>query len=272
VKGNPFKVPASRFQVLAWGTGLVWLFFTTVRAMGGDAAAEFDLANKAYEEGRYLEAAASYEPLIQQGAVSPTLWFNLGNARFKAGEIGRAIAAYRQAELLSPRDPDVLFNLQFARKKALGSDVPPGPWLDRTLRSLSLNEWTLLACASLWGWFGLLAAGQAFPQWRRRVSTWVVLFATITVIFGAALAGAVRQRYVEKEAVVVAREAAVRHGPLEESKTAFTAHDGTEVQVLDQLSGWWQVKDPSGRIGWIRQSDAMLLSAVDRINGAAVPR
>jgi uncharacterized protein YgiM (DUF1202 family) len=154
----------------------------------------------------------------------------------------------------------VRFNLQFVRKQALGTDAPAGPWLDRTLRALTLNEWTALVSTSFWICFGLLAMGQWKTDWKCRMNLWVGASAVATVFFGFALAGAVRLRYFEREAVIVAREVAVRNGPLDESKPAFTARDGTEVKVLDQLNGWWQVKDLSGRVGWVRQVDAIMLS------------
>ena len=81
----------------------------------------------------------------------------------------------------------------------------------------------------------------------------------MTVVLGALLTEAVHMRFFEKRAVIVVGEAAVRHGPLAESKTAFTARDGTEVQVMDQLNGWWQIKEAGGRTGWVRASDALML-------------
>jgi Flp pilus assembly protein TadD len=72
------------------------------------------------------EAAAAYEQILTNGAVSPALYFNLGNAHFKAGQLGRAIAAYRQAERLTPRDPDVRANLQFARNRVQGPTLGHG--------------------------------------------------------------------------------------------------------------------------------------------------
>jgi tetratricopeptide (TPR) repeat protein len=252
------KASASKFHVSgkAFGCVLAMLAAFQLLAASGTVA-EFDQANKLYEEGKFAEAAAAYEKQIEGGAISPTLWFNLGNARYKAGEIGRAVAAYRQAEALSPRDPDVRFNLQFVRKHALGTDAPAAPWLDRALASLSLNEWTLLTAAGVWSLFGLLAIGQWRAEWRRRTGAWATGAGLITILLGLSLVGAVRLRWFEKSAVVITHEAAVRQGPLEESKTAFVARDGAEFKVLDQLHGWWQVRDLSGRVGWVREKEVM---------------
>src|SRR6266700_7137667 len=121
----------------------------------------FEAANKLYKQGKHSEAAANYQKLIQAGRVSAALYFNLGNSFFKSGQIGRAIAAYRQAERITPRDPDLRANLRFARNQIQGPTLAVNSW-QRWLRKLTLNEWTLLAAASLWLWFLLLA----FLQWR----------------------------------------------------------------------------------------------------------
>ncbi|HEU0039111.1 MAG TPA: tetratricopeptide repeat protein, partial [Verrucomicrobiae bacterium] len=80
---------------------------TNAQNIAVDISSAFDAANRLYEQSKFAEAASAYEKLVQNGAVSPALCFNLGNAFFKASQVGRAIAAYRQAERLTPRDPDV---------------------------------------------------------------------------------------------------------------------------------------------------------------------
>src|SRR5689334_12086188 len=58
----------------------------------------FDAANKLYEQGKYADAAAAYQKLIQSGSTSAAVYYNLGNSFFKHGELGRAIAAFRHAQ------------------------------------------------------------------------------------------------------------------------------------------------------------------------------
>src|SRR5262245_21337339 len=76
------------------------------------ASTGFDSANRLYEQGKFSDAAAAYEQLIQSGTVSSAIYFNLGNAYFKSGQLGHAIAAYRDAQLIAPQDPDVRANLE----------------------------------------------------------------------------------------------------------------------------------------------------------------
>jgi hypothetical protein len=64
------------------------------------SVADFDSANKLYDQVKYGEAVQVYEKLIESGVRAETVYFNLGNARFKSGQIGLAIAAWREAERL----------------------------------------------------------------------------------------------------------------------------------------------------------------------------
>src|SRR3989442_2159968 len=93
---------------------------TSALAHADDVSSGFDQANKLYEQGKFAEAAASYERILQGGQASAALYFNLGNALFKSGQTGLAILNYRRAEQLAPRDPDIRANLQFARNSTMG--------------------------------------------------------------------------------------------------------------------------------------------------------
>ena len=84
-------------------------------------AADFSAANQLYAKGKFADAAAAYEKILQTGAQSPALLFNAGNAEFKAGHLGKAIAAYRRAEQLSPRDAELRANLAFVRNQVQGA-------------------------------------------------------------------------------------------------------------------------------------------------------
>lgn len=46
------------------------------------AQSDFDVANAAYADGRYEEAATLYQSLLDE-QEDATLYYNLGNARFK---------------------------------------------------------------------------------------------------------------------------------------------------------------------------------------------
>ena len=90
-----------------WVLSLLFALISTGNLFAADAATDFSTANKLYAEGKFADAANTYEKILQTGAQSPALLFNDANAEFKAGNLGRAIAAYRRAALLAPRDTEI---------------------------------------------------------------------------------------------------------------------------------------------------------------------
>lgn len=226
-------------------------------APAANISSGFDAANRLYEQGKFTEAVAAYEKLLESGAVSPAIYFNLGNAFYKAGKIGNAIAAYRKAELSAPRDPDVRANLRFVRDQIEGPTSPPGRW-ERWLGRLTLNEWAVLVSVSFWLWLCFLAAIQFRPAWRPSLRTLTLLSGSATGILGACLAAALLVDSA-KTAVVVTQEAVVRNGPLAQSPTAFVVHDGAELKILDRKNGWYKVS-AANRIGWLKQHQVVVLS------------
>jgi tetratricopeptide (TPR) repeat protein len=223
-----------------------------------DPAAAFDAANKLYEQGKFAEATSGYENIAQAGAVSAGVYFNLGNARFKSGEVGRAIASYRQAEALAPRDPDVRANLQFVRGQIQGPTQPPDR-VRRWLGALTLNEWTLFASVAVWLWLLLLAWRQWQPALKRALRGLVLATGAATLIVGLCLGMRLFLDSVPT-VVVISHDAAVRTGPLEDSRTAFTVHDGAELSVLDQKDDWLQVSAGGQWLGWLQRDQVLSLS------------
>lgn len=228
-------------------------------AAAQDLRAAFEQANKLYEEMKFTEAVAAYEQLVQAGHVSAALCFNLGNAYFKSGQLGRAIAAYRQAETLSPRDPDLQANLQFVRKNVVGATPRKPPFWRRALTTLTANEWTWVTCGFGWSWFILLAARQWRPGLIKTLSGYT---AGAGVLFGICLVCTLSVLRLERSttwAVVIAREAVVRYGPLSASPTFYLLHDGAEARVLDQDRDWLQIIDDAKRKGWVESAQVLVL-------------
>ncbi len=241
------------------------LLATTLVGMSGtsllaatDIAGSFDAANKLYEEGKFTDAVAAYEKAVRSGSVSPALYYNLGNAFFKSGQTGRAIVAYRQAERLSPRDPELRANLQFVRDQVQGPTLRVTRW-ESWLATLSLNEWSWLSASAVWLTFLLLAVMQLKPQTKRVLRSYVWLVASAAMVLSAFLGCALAHRYTVETAVVTAPDVVARQGPLEESQSAFTVHDGAELRVLDRKNDWLQVTDKNRRIGWLKQGEVSVL-------------
>ncbi len=255
-----------RFHGIVWKLRMLFLLALVFVASRLPADAElmenaFDAANKLYEQGKYAEAAASYEKILQSGQLSPALLYNLGNAFFKSGQLGRAIATYRQAQQLTPRDPDLRANLQFARNQIQGPTLVSSKW-QSWLRRLTLNEWTLLASGVIWALFILLAIQQWRPRWKAVLRNYVVAL-TIAFVFSCLCVGAaVYRQHFDKIAIVIVQDAPLHNGPLDESPAPITLHDGAELRVVDFKDSWIQVSSDPLRIGWVRRDQVMLEGAL----------
>jgi tetratricopeptide (TPR) repeat protein len=226
--------------------------------------AQFDQANRLYEQGKFTDAATGYQQLVAAGHTSATMYYNLGNAWFKAGQLGRSVAAYRRAQQLSPRDPNIRFNLDFARKQVAGTNAPaPNLW-QRLLGRLTLNEWAALAAIAFWLCFALLILREWKQAWRSPLRSYTIAAASLATLVIAMLAIAVYQSGAVREAVVVTQEAVVRYGPLEDSRVHFQLRSGAEVEIVGRkengsAEAWLQVRDGSNRIGWLKRNQVVIL-------------
>jgi tetratricopeptide (TPR) repeat protein len=248
--------PASRRQVSRAILSLIFFLLLTIASPAADSSAGFDSANQLYEQGKFSEAAAAYQQVIQSGKVSPALYFNLGNALFKSGQLGRAIAAYRDAEKISPRDPDVRANLQFIRGRVQNSTVSVSRW-QQWLATLTINEWALLTAAVFWAWIAMLIAIQFRPALKQSLRTLIWCGGIATFAFCGCL-GATWSSGSNKTAIVIQKDVVLHNGPLDESPSSATVHDGAELSVLDTKNDWLQVRADSQRVGWLKRDQVVL--------------
>ncbi len=253
---------ASRLTPHASRLWLILLLFCAWSvSRADDVSTAFDQANKLYEEGKFTDAAAAYQKMLQQGRASPALYFNLGNALFKAGQVGRAVLNYRLAERLAPRDPDIRANLKFARNSVASGPMTTPGWWQRWTSRLTLDEWTLLACGAFWLWLGLLTLGQWRPALRKSLSGYTATAGVGAALLTVCLGVESYNRFAAKSVIVAEREAVVHFGPWNESPNHFTVRDGMELTVLDTKGEWVQIADSAKRIGWLRRDQVLVLPA-----------
>lgn len=245
---------------LCWTVASLFAYFilSLTTAFATDLSAGFDSANRLYEQGKFSDAASAYEKLVQSGSVSSALYFNLGNAYFKSGQLGHALAAYHRAEQLSPRDPEVRANLQFVRTQVQGPTLSP-TGLQRRLASLSINEWATLTAVLFWLSLSLLVLVQFRPAWKQPLRNFLLSSGVATLVVGACLAVAWFNGSTPA-AIVVARDAVIHNGPLDEAPANLTVHDGAEMSVLDTKSDWLQVRLDGNRVGWLKREQVVLIS------------
>ena len=161
----------------------------------------FDAANAAYADGRYEEAAAMYQSLLDE-QPDATLYYNLGNARFKQGELAQAILNYERALRLQPNNKDAQYNLAFAQSRITDNIVEQDFFLSswaRTVRNcLSERTWWstsigLFICALI----ALLLFLLGRELWLRKTAFHVAWIALLFSLIAGLNAGSLHQRKMQ---------------------------------------------------------------------------
>jgi tetratricopeptide (TPR) repeat protein len=208
----------------------------------------FEEANRLFERGKHAEAAQAYERLVSSGQANATVYFNMGTAWLQAGRIGLAIDALIRARSLAPNDAEIANNLRIAR---LRSGAPVQESFVDLLSRLPLNAWTWLAGFGAFFWFILRASAEFRPATSSRLRAMLITTGSVTLLVAGGAAAVAWDQIVVRRVVVIAPEAVVRRGPLDESAAVFTPADGIELGVTAENDGWFKVRDVDGQDGWV---------------------
>ena len=223
------------------------------------AQTPFELANAAYADGRYDEAAALYQSMIDE-QPNATLYYNLGNAQFKQGELAQAILAYERALRLQPNHKDAQYNLAFAQSKITDNiedqDFFLSAWA-RTLRnSLSERTWLILSIALfILALTGILLWMLGRELWLRKTAFYVAWIALLFFLIAGLNAWSLHRRDTfRNEAIITQGIVNAKSSPDRSGTDLFTVHEGTKVTIRETLGEWCNIRVGNNE-GWIRLSN-----------------
>ena len=241
------------------------VFFTFLVSFSMVMGQNEDLFRKgveAYNTGNYSEAISHYESIIKNGEHSAALYFNLGNCYYKMNRIAPSVYYYEKALLLDPNDAEIKNNLAFARQMTLDAiEEMPETGLTRiynsTTGALSFEQWALLSivfvCLGIAGYIIYYFLRYATYKRVAFVSSLVALILGFVFVVFAYIG----QRDYKKDqpAIIFAEAITVRSEPNRRSEPVFELHEGTKVQVLDQLEDWNKIQLANGQEGWLPESE-----------------
>jgi len=227
---------------------------------GADTA--FRNANALYESGKYEEALSIYKDAAD-GVESGNLYYNIGNCYFKLKSLAEAVLYYERAKRLIPGDKDLESNLAYA--KSLVENVGQEsnvPWYLAVIENFSARSsagrLTLFA-ELLYIAFTLLALTWILSPAARRFIFYPAAICAIIFLFSSSSLARKIYVYERLRPSVVLDESQVRYGPSEGSTEYFRLFEGNEVYILKSRPGWYFIRRPDGRKGWIKSGSLEII-------------
>lgn len=223
-------------------------------------------ANDFYSKSNYTEALKSYLKIEELGYASESLFYNIGNTYFKQKEIGKSILYYERALKLNPSDDDVLNNLALAKEYSLDKieDIPDfilKTWTEDLNYSLSSDKWASISLV-LFAATVLLLLNFRFGRSSRirKLSFFIGMASLLFGLCSGYFSLNQKHRYnLKNTAIVMKTISTVRSSPDNSGKSLFLLHEGTKVELLEELGQWKRVELADGRQGWIFSVDIEII-------------
>lgn len=215
----------------------------------------------------FADSAAGFRRVVDAGAQSGEMYFNLGNALIQSGEIGQGIGALLEADRLLPADPRVLSNHSHARGLVTGAadGARVSPTIDRiaaTWSDVSFSSRRVLSFA-LWVALCGIVTGAILDRFRRR-SLWRFVIAAVgvsCVLVSSTVVVDSLQRSMDPPGVLIHDSVVLRKGNGDGFAPAFTDSfpQGMEFTMLEARPGWYRIRLADGQSGWVKATDAMVV-------------
>ena len=232
-------------------------------AMAGQVRADSNAdliarGNEYFKVAEYDSAAASYEEVLDGGVESAKLYYNLGNAYYKMTNIPAAILNYERALKLDPKNEDLQFNLKLSTLKTVDEiEVIPSFFiveLGSGMKDLfALDTWGWIAIIALWLSAGLFFVFSYISSGSSKRLIFFVALLLVATSLGSFGLGYQKFNsvYNDLEAIIFSPSVIVKSSPDLNGKDLFLLHEGTKVEVLEEIGDWDKISLADGSVGWI---------------------
>ncbi|MCK5082259.1 MAG: hypothetical protein KAR31_05070 [Candidatus Omnitrophica bacterium] len=218
-----------------------------------EALSKFVSAGMDYKDGKYDEAIAKYNEIIEGGRESGAVYYNLGNSYFREVDMGKTVLNYERAKRLIPRDSDLNFNSRYVSSRTDGySNGKTTSFLDRAVRSCiefyTIDEMVMVILITVFV-LGVIVLLSLYLNWPRPLSQAMTVFlALIAVVYTTGIV--VKVQYARNLAVVVTT-AESYFEPRTDSTVHFKLSEGAKARVIRSELGWVKVERLDGKVGWV---------------------
>ncbi len=251
-----------RMRTLVW---LLILFLVQMELLSLDkdeANKLFSQANEYYRKGEFSKAEEIYKKILSEGYVSKEVLFNLGNVYYRLGEYHKGILFYERAKLIDPFDEDINFNLQMANLRIVDKFQERPKFFVKefweNLRdSLSSSQWATIGLISIWFASVCFSLFLLILSAKARKIFFLFGFLFLGSFFLTVGLGVSRYNFEtsHNQAIVFAMNSYIKSSPDATSTDLLIIHQGTKVEILDEIGDWYKIVLPNGNIGWINKRD-----------------
>lgn len=232
-----------------------------------DPGTQITDAQNYYSKGNYDKAIETYQSILNAGYVSVEVYYNLGNAYFKAHNIKSAILNYEKAKLLDPSDDDIDYNLQLARSYTVDKIESMNElffitWIKALRNIMSANKWGILSIITFILTLGaflfyLLSKRMVLRKLGFIVGVVCFAFSVVSFSMGYQLHKALTAK---NTAIIFTSTVTVKSTPAESGNNLFVLHEGSKVEILNEMRDlskvdWCEVRIADGNKGWIKKAD-----------------
>lgn len=238
-----------------------------VDTLSGDAAVLWEEGVTAFNDNKFAQAASCWESIHSSGKSSPELFYNLGNAYFKQGNYPRAVLNYERALKMDPSYKDARYNLDFTSNFVQDKIEPVPEFILKTFarnvsRMFDSNTWAwlfiiFLALTLVMVVLFIMAPKPASRKWGFFSGIFFFILSLCCLGFSAWQ----KSDFSKADgAIIMAPVTTVKSSPSDDGgKNLFILHEGSKVQIIDEVGGWKNISLADGRQGWIKDSDLEII-------------
>lgn len=245
----------------------LWILLTASIVSSQNTDAIFKIGNDHYAQGRYQEAIDAYKRVLDLNQESAALYYNLANANYKLNNIGPTVFYYEKALQLHPSDSQIRNNAAFAENMKIDviETMPVNAvkrWANKVITFLTADGWAIAAILFV-VLFVLSFLGYYFGYGTARKRTFFTLASLSLLLMIASVSfaySAFAKANNDNPAIVFASETEVKSEPSLGSTLVFKLHEGTKVQVLEEVNNWNRIQLIDGKTGWLPSEDIKLLN------------
>ena len=226
----------------------------------------FEKGNTFYNKGDYQNAIESYLGIIENGYHSSEVYYNLGNANYKIGNVAEANFYFEKANILSPNDKMIMNNLEFAKNMTMDSiETLPQTQINLIFNDLlafmTIDNWSIFSILIIWMGcilFLIYSFNRSIVIKRIFFSSGVLSFLIFT--FFIYITFSKQEQENTKKGIVFSKEIGVWTEPNQRTEVLFFLHEGTKLEIIDELEGWTKILISNGSEGWIESNSIRLLN------------